>query len=102
MVDQTAKEPLRDQIGRVLYEEAETETIFRPLRVDWYKLNEYRREPWRRDGDRVLEVMHTHLLASKTEIEEAADAIGGVDWLATAPHEFICDLADVLFGPRTT
>jgi len=43
----TVQEPLRDRIGRVLYEE--------PGRgLDWYSLSEERREPWRKDADRVL------------------------------------------------
>jgi hypothetical protein len=45
------QEPLRDQVGRVLYEE--------PGRaLDWYALSEERREPWRQDADRVIAVVH--------------------------------------------
>lgn len=46
------QEPLRDQIGRVIYEcDEEQGNSDRP---DWYCLSEERREPWRKDADRVI------------------------------------------------
>jgi hypothetical protein len=44
-------EPLRDQIGRVLYDESIISSR------NWYELSEERREPWRLDADRVLVVL---------------------------------------------
>lgn len=50
----TVKEPLRDVLGRILYEEGDE-------RNDWYSLSEERREPWRLDADRVLNGLSDHL-----------------------------------------
>lgn len=50
-MSQTVSEPLRDRIGRVLYEEPGHER-------DWYSLSEERREPWRKDADRVIAVLN--------------------------------------------
>ena len=47
----TVQEPLRDRIGRALYEEP----CDQPR--DWYALSEERREPWRRDADRVIALL---------------------------------------------
>lgn len=56
----TVQEPLRDRIGRVLYEEPGKEPR------DWYCLSEERREPWRKDADRILEMM-----AERATVEES-------------------------------
>ena len=50
-------EPLRDQIGRALYEEP-------GHNGDWYKLSEDRREPWRRDADRIIPIAEEHFKRS--------------------------------------
>lgn len=43
----TVQEPMRERVGRVLYEE--------PGRgLDWYSLSEDKREIWRLDADRVI------------------------------------------------
>lgn len=47
----TLLEPLRDRIGRALYEEPCNEPR------NWYALSEERREPWRRDADRVIALL---------------------------------------------
>ena len=46
-------EPLRDQIGRALYEEPGHSG-------DWYELSEDRREPWRLDADRIIPIAEEH------------------------------------------
>lgn len=46
----TVQEPLRDQVGRALYEEPGSD-------CDWYLLSEEGREPWRKDADRTIEVI---------------------------------------------
>lgn len=46
----TVEEPLRDRVGRALYEEP-------GAGYNWYDLSEERREPWRKDADRVIEVV---------------------------------------------
>lgn len=43
-------EPLRDRIGRAIYEEPSASGAV----PDWYALSEQRRERWRRDADRVI------------------------------------------------
>lgn len=43
-------EPLRDLVGRALYEEP-------GQNLDWYLLSEERREPWRLDADRVIPIV---------------------------------------------
>lgn len=50
MADLIVQEPLRDRIGRVLYEEP-------GLDRNWYELSEERREPWRKDADRVIAIL---------------------------------------------
>ena len=45
--------PLRDRIGRALYEEPDA----RGRTPDWYALAEERREPWRQDADRVIAML---------------------------------------------
>lgn len=58
-----ATEPLRDQIGRALYEE--------PGRtLNWYALSEQKREPWRLDADRVLKVIEGSFAMSGDEQED--------------------------------
>jgi hypothetical protein len=60
-VSDNRSEPLRDQIGRVLYEEG-------GVRSDWHLLSEARREPWRKDADRVTAMlMRDGLLAENTD-----------------------------------
>jgi hypothetical protein len=49
-------EPIRDQIGRALYEEPGHD-------LDWYALSEERREPWRLDADRVIPIAQEHFSA---------------------------------------
>lgn len=44
------KEPLRDLIGRAIYEEPDQSG----KAPDWYALSEERRESWRVDADRVI------------------------------------------------
>lgn len=52
-------EPLRDIAGRAIYDVEEEAN--NPNRPDWYSLSEERREPWRKDADRVLRaIFHTH------------------------------------------
>lgn len=56
MVKLTVQEPLRDRVGRAIYEcEEERGNTDRP---DWYSLSEERREPWRKDADRAIEVIN--------------------------------------------
>lgn len=72
-MSQPIVEPLRDCVGRALYEEPGHQG-------DWYSLSEERREPWRLDADRAIAVMHANF--SKLE---------------TAMHRIICR-ADVQAG----
>lgn len=71
-------EPIRDIIGRALYEE-EPDGQER----DWYTLSEKQREPWRLDGDRVIGALKD----ASYEFTEFAYSRDGIDWLATTPDE---------------
>jgi len=41
---------LRDHVGRALYEEPNTD-------ADWAALSDERREPWRKDADRIIPII---------------------------------------------
>jgi hypothetical protein len=45
-------EPLRDRVARALYEEP-------GHKADWDKLSEERREPWRKDADRIIPIVQS-------------------------------------------
>lgn len=49
----TIQEPLRDRVGRAIYEAPGTEP------GSWYDLSEERREPWRQDADRAIAVIQS-------------------------------------------
>lgn len=55
----TVQEPLRDLIGRALYEKTAEEQDAEER--NWYALSEDRREPWRRDADNAIEVVARYL-----------------------------------------
>lgn len=66
-------EPMRDVIGRVLYEEP-------GISRDWYSLSEERREPWRQDADRIIDVlpiMADHFAEFAYHQADAKDTIVG-------------------------
>lgn len=81
-------EPLRDVAGRALYEED-------GVRNDWYSLSEKRREPWRRDADRVFGALSEH---GPLWFKRYAIDYGGVDWLAAGPEEMFRDFFLTLLG----
>lgn len=65
-------EPLRDQVGRALYEEPGSN-------ADWYALSEERREPWRRDADRIIPIVHSDyavVTAERDRAQEACEQLG--------------------------
>lgn len=73
-------EPLRDLIGRAIYEE--------PGRgLNWYLLSEERREPWRRDADRVLNALKSDLSSLSCLKEQIEGLISGVDVNLSEPIE---------------
>lgn len=68
----TVEEPLRDRVGRAIYEEPGTD-------CDWYQLSEDRREPWRKDADRVIPIIaadYAAVVAEKRRAQEACEAMG--------------------------
>lgn len=69
----TVQEPLRDRIGRAIYEENNLS--------DWYSLSEARREPWRKDADRVLLALSREELiaAGKTLSKDEHRAFANTD-----------------------
>lgn len=64
---ETVQEPLRDQVGRALYEEPGSD-------ADWYALSEERREPWRRDADRIIPIVQQDYAAVVAERDRAQAA----------------------------
>ena len=76
-------EPLRDQVGRVLYEEP-------GIARDWYRLSENRREAWRNDADRILNRLTEAGAFTPPMLEAALEA--GVDFLATSPQELFAEM----------
>lgn len=70
-------EPLRDVIGRAIYSEDN------PLLSDWYTLSETRREPWRKDADRVIAALLSHWSMGMQRAAEES----GTDFLASSPRE---------------
>ena len=66
------QEPLRDRVGRALYEEP-------GLDRDWYLLSEDRREPWRKDADRLIPIVHQDSAAIVSAINVLQTFIGCLD-----------------------
>lgn len=64
----TVQEPLRDQVGRALYEEP-------GLDRNWYDLPEDRREPWRKDADRIIPIVAADYAAIKAEKDRALKTV---------------------------
>lgn len=65
-------DPLRDRVGRALYEEPGSN-------CDWSKLTEDRREPWRKDADRVIPLIaaeYAAVVAEKLRAQEACEQMG--------------------------
>ena len=63
---------LRDLVGRALYEEPGTD-------CDWSKLPDERREPWRKDADRVIPIIaadYAAVMAEKRRAQEACELMG--------------------------
>jgi len=73
-------EPLRDRVGRVLYEEP-------GKNCDWYKLSEERREPWRKDADRAIAVA----LEGRITFQRVEAAAGAMVAHMFAEHELPVD-----------
>jgi hypothetical protein len=63
----TVQEPLRDRVGRALYEEPGSN-------CNWYDLSEERREPWRKDADRIIPIVHRDYAAVVAERNRAQQA----------------------------
>lgn len=64
--------PLRDRVGRALYEEPGGN-------ADWSSLSEERREPWRKDADRVIPIIaadYAAVVAEKRRAQEACELMG--------------------------
>lgn len=78
------REPLRDQIGRSLYEEGHAAE-----RADWYSLSEVRREPWRADADRCLS--HFAAFLDGFSNDETVSAVRA-KWLAALRGDPIAEL----------
>jgi hypothetical protein len=67
----TLLEPLRDRVGRAIYEEPGTD-------ADWYLLSEERREPWRKDADRVIAIVaadYAAVVAERNRAQRACEQI---------------------------
>jgi hypothetical protein len=70
------REPLRDQVGRALYEETAT------VSPDWSSLSEERREPWRKDADRIIPIVqadYSAVLAERNRAQSACEQMGRLD-----------------------
>ena len=95
MTDQTVAEPVRDIIGRALYEEPPTNGDPTP---NWYALSEEKREPWRQDADRVVAaVIATQQERMARAILRCMDDHDGIDTfvekLLSFPEHYCTDLA---------
>jgi hypothetical protein len=66
-MSRTVKEPLRDRVGRAIYEEPGSD-------CNWYELSDERREPWRRDADRVIPIVQADYGAVTAERDRAQQA----------------------------
>lgn len=69
---ETVQESLRDRVGRALYEEP-------GANYNWHDLSEERREPWRKDADRVIPLIaadYAAVEAEKLRAQEACRLIG--------------------------
>jgi hypothetical protein len=63
---------LRDHVGRALYEEPNTD-------ADWAALSDERREPWRKDADRIIPIIaaeYAAITAEKFRAMEACEQMG--------------------------
>lgn len=60
-------EPLRDRVARALYEEE-------GIRDDWDTLPGDRREPWRKDADRIIPIVQADHAATLAERDRAQQA----------------------------
>lgn len=68
------REPLRDQVGRALYEEG--------CGRDWSSLSEERREPWRKDADRIIPIVqqdYAAVVAERDRAQRACEQINNRD-----------------------
>lgn len=64
-------EPLRDRVARALYEEG-------GVRSDWSELPSNRREPWRKDADRIIPIVsadHAAVVAERDRAQQACERI---------------------------
>lgn len=73
----TVQEPLRDRVGRAIYEIPNTG-------ADWYSLSEERREPWRQDADRAIAVMEQ---ADAELIAAAPDMLAALLVIVDGSHD---------------
>lgn len=81
MTTPTLKEPLRDLVGRALYEKPGGNR-------DWYLLSEERREPWRKDADRIIPIIAADYAAIKAEKDRAQKTINQLCERLSSPDPF--------------
>lgn len=78
---------LRDRVGRAIYEKPGTD-------ADWSSLSEERREPWRKDADRVIPLIaadYAAIVAEKLRAQEACQLLGAmVAALERKANEIAC------------
>jgi hypothetical protein len=83
---ETVQEPLRDRVGRALYEEP-------GKNLNWYLLSEEKREPWRKDADRVIPIItadYAAVKAEKNRAHRACEQLGAViDSMESVLREFV-------------
>ena len=77
----TVREPLRDRVGRAIYEKPGSD-------CDWYSLPEDRREPWRKDADRIIPIVVADYAAIKAERDRAQKTCEQLIEKLTSPDPF--------------
>jgi hypothetical protein len=82
------REPLRDRIGRAIYEEP-------GHGLNWYSLSEEKREDWRRDADRVIAQLNEEYAQQSTDARNIKDrlreACNGKPATIQWPHRLLHD-----------
>lgn len=65
-------EPLRERVGRAIFEEP-------GLEGSWSRMSDDRREPWRKDADRVIPLIaaeYAAVMAEKFRAQQACEQMG--------------------------
>ena len=80
----TVQEPLRDRVGRAIFEEP-----MRPgrgLPDSWYDLPEEKREPWRQDADRAIAVAVADLVELVDRLDNYVASLTNLKGLPDSVH----------------